>query len=59
MIDSKVKTAQTEMWNTIMGVCSKKILSDVAANLTGRALGSIALLAELIRIDLKSRADPR
>ena len=59
-IEAKSKEASSEMWNKVMALCSQRILRDVAQDLeTKRALGSVALLSELIRIDLKNRADPR
>lgn len=72
-IDAKFKEAQGEMWTQLMALCSQSVLRDVAASddpshardvdngavIKRRALGSVALLSELFRIDLKAKADPR
>ena len=47
------------MWEKLMGICNKRVLRDVESEADVNRLGSQRLLAELIRIDLKGRADNR
>ena len=59
-IEANFKVAQGEIWNKVMTLCSQNILKDISSESQNRrVLGSVDLLSELIRIDLKSRADPR
>jgi len=56
-IDKKCKEEQIVMWDTLMQICNTSVLGDVASG--KNASGSRQLLAELIRIDLKGKADAR
>ena len=48
------------MWERVLTLCSQQVLKDVAIESESKkVLGSTTLLAELIRIDLKNRADGR
>ena len=48
------------MWLRVLGLCSQQVLKDVAIETESKqVLGSTTLLSELIRIDLKNKADGR
>ena len=49
------------MWNRVMGKCSQTLIADIERDdrESKRVLGTVNLLTELIRIDVKGRAEPR
>ena len=48
------------MWQRVLGLCSQQVLKDVVIETESKqVLGSTTLLSELIRIDLKNKADGR
>ena len=46
------------MWEQVMSICNQRVLRDVVSE-TAKSDGSSSLLSELIRVDLKGRAESR
>ena len=56
-IEKKSKEQSAAVWDNLLQICNKQVLTDVAGEKASD--GSRQLLAELIRIDLKGKADAR
>ena len=58
-IETAFKKQQASMWEDFMTICSQRMLKDADSEHELKPRGASELLTELIRVDLKGRADGR